>query len=465
VGAATLGLVLGLWALTDSSPRTPAPTPDGPFLVGGIQVHERDHARWADALRQAGLNTVEVTVYARQGDWDGDNLWFDDEQPAVVDEIRTARSRGLTVVLVLRVALDHAFPRNKFLWHGMIMPRSDELIRSWFDRYGAFVRRWAEIAEREGVDVLAVGSELKALTATLPITRWGSAKNYYAHAWYQRMLRDRARRFAEQIEQRHLWVRGYDNYETLGDYLDSRYEHNMAWARQAYLRRGGDTLRRINERRRLINGQWIELIEATRRVYGGKLTYAANFDQYHNVGFWAALDLMGINSYFSLRPDLDAELDDAEKLALFRERWREILDDIESFTASQGIADMPYLFTELGYTFRRHSTVQPWAHGGFSVVGWGTARRRLVVWGDEPVDYAERALALEALHGVREERGGGLMGILYWKLSTDKGHEAIEPFVLHIGADSADPLQRVLARFVSPSDYPGSVRPASSSGS
>ena len=32
------------------------------FLVGGIQVHELDHDRWTETLREMGMNTVAVTV-------------------------------------------------------------------------------------------------------------------------------------------------------------------------------------------------------------------------------------------------------------------------------------------------------------------------------------------------------------------------------------------------------------------
>ncbi|MGB6001731.1 MAG: hypothetical protein WBI00_14725, partial [Thermoanaerobaculia bacterium] len=81
-------------------------TADMTFFLGGIQVDEPDHEAWVRTLDEVGMNTVAVTVYARQGDWDTANLWFDDEAPWVVNEIRVAKSHGLKVVLVLRVALD-----------------------------------------------------------------------------------------------------------------------------------------------------------------------------------------------------------------------------------------------------------------------------------------------------------------------------------------------------------------------
>jgi|GEM_PF-4318219 len=174
---ATIVLLAGLVACA----RAPAPgasehearehgaeqTP-GPFLLGGIQVNEAQLEPWLGALEAAGMNTVAVTDYAHQGDWDSANLWWD-PNPGLLPEIRAAKDRGLHVVLVLRLALDRAFPRNRFLWHGMIMPASDEQLRRWFARYQTFVRAWAEVAEREGIDALMIGSELNALTSTVPV--------------------------------------------------------------------------------------------------------------------------------------------------------------------------------------------------------------------------------------------------------------------------------------------------------
>ena len=449
-GAALLALVL-----LAAPPCLPAAAAAAEFLVGGTQVHEEDHGGWARALSASGLNTVAVTVYGRQGEWDGGELDYPPDDPAVVEEIRAARAQGLHVVLVLRVALDHAHERNRFLWHGMIMPASAEQIAGWFERYTAFVTHWARIAEREGVEVLGIGSELNALNETLPITRRVNLENYYRFYWYQRLVRSRARRHAERIEPHHLWVRGFDNYGSLDAFLDARFEQNVGWASQAYLRPGGHTLRRINERRTLINTAWLELIARTRGVYSGHLTYAANFDSYRSVGFWGALDMIGINAYFSLLPTVIEDLDGESKLARFEASWRRVLDGISDLRRDQGLQHLPVLFTEIGYTYRRHSTVEPWAHDGFSVVGWKGSRRRLVIWGEQPVDYEERRMALEALRRAHHERPDELHGLLYWKLSTQAEHERIEPFVLHIGADSRDPSLAVLAAFGSPNPADG----------
>ena len=420
---------------------------DLPFLLGGIQVNEPDHRHWTSSLHASDMNTVEVTVYAFQGNWDSDHLWWNDEEVAVLAEIRQAREAGLHVVLVLRLALDHTFEKNRFLWHGQIIPDSPAAIDSWFSQYTRFVLKWAAIAEAEGVAVLAVGSEMKELTATMPLGRVAQIKRYHGFRYYQKFLRKRALRFSDQLSERHYWTRGYPNYKTLESFLHARHAANMDWARKAHLRSGGRSLKRLNERRRLLLAHWRDLIAATRTVYSGKLTYAANFDHYEQVAFWSELDFIGINSYFSLRPHLDDQPGPDELLEQFTTAWRTIFDRVDSFRRWRGLEDIPILFTEIGYTFRRHSTVEPWNHEGFTVIGWKSHRRKLVVWGEQPVDRSERELALRGLLAVHREQPSRLRGLLYWKLSTDRKHQAIEPFVLHVGEASDDRSLSVLNGF------------------
>ena len=40
-----------------------------PFLLGGIQVNEPNQEKWLSVLEDVGMNTVSITIYARNGDW------------------------------------------------------------------------------------------------------------------------------------------------------------------------------------------------------------------------------------------------------------------------------------------------------------------------------------------------------------------------------------------------------------
>jgi len=437
----------GISACSGSPPTSPAL--DSDFFLGGIQVNEPDLDEWLDALITEGMNTISVTHYARQGDWDTDHLWWDEQDEGIVPEIRAAKRRGMKVVLILRVALDHAFPRNRFLWHGMIMPRTDDELASWFERYGAFALHWAEIAEREGVDVLMIASEMNSLTSTVALDQLPNLEEYFLNEKKQDERRSEFMEFEEVIEERHLWLRGRENYPNLEEYLDARIAAEASWAAQ--LVRAGEeaSLERINHRRRLLEQGWIELIARLREVYRGQLGYAANFDQYHLVTFWDHLDLMGINAYFSLRDRLLPERDAAALHALLLDGWKGVLAAIREFCLTQGLDDYPVIFTEMGYTSRANSTIQPWADTGFSVVA-SEAGEELIVWQDQPEDPEERALAVRALYDAHQEMPEKFLhGILYWKLSTLESHREIEPFLLIIGGPTDDPLAAELRRFVS----------------
>jgi hypothetical protein len=37
------------------------------FMLGGIQVNEPSQEKWMSVLKDAKMNTVSITVYARQG--------------------------------------------------------------------------------------------------------------------------------------------------------------------------------------------------------------------------------------------------------------------------------------------------------------------------------------------------------------------------------------------------------------
>ncbi len=406
-----------------------------PFLLGGIQVNELDHGHWIDTLDRAGLHTVSTTVYARQGDWDSADL-SDEDAPSVIDEIREAKRAGLSVVLVLRVALDHAYPRNRYLWHGMIMPKDEPTLAGWFRRYRAFARRWAEIAEREGVDVLAVGSEMNALASTTLVDRLPPLEAYYLSRTQQAEYLALVTRFRERILPRHLAALGGSEMETPEAFTRERAAVWEAWARSTTF--GGDVTR-IDARARQLDREWRDLIHAVRNAYHGTITYAANFDQYRRVGFWDELDLIGINAYFPLRSDLGP----ADEPTL-EYGWARVLDEIDRFRHDRGLGARSVLFTELGYTYRRRSTLEPWSQRGFSLVRSGKGYE-LVTWADEPQDLSERAMAVRALGRVqRSLHPGMLAGVLYWKLSTDRMQLPLEPFVMIIGEDPVDPMQSAL---------------------
>ncbi len=471
------------------------PSAAEPFYLGGIQVNEPDAKEWVRGLKKADMNTVEVTVYAKQGDWDSDNLWFDQESEGIVQEIRAAKAQGLHVALILRVALDHAFERNEFLWHGLIMPRTDEQLDSWFSKYNEFVLAWAKISQEEGVDILGISSEMNSLTSTQPVNELPGLIDYYLDNEKQQTLIQEYLRNQDRVSEDDLWVAGGKQFKTLDEFLNARLQAWQGWAKQVSFgaevkpspsealetseapeaelpktelpeaelpktelqEAGGKAqaeedletaIAKINQRRHLLDQHWRKIIRQTRQVYDGKLTYAANFDQYQDLTFWDALDQIGINAYFALRSELTPITDDASMSQALEAGWQEVLANIEAFRQQDYITDKPVLFTELGYTHRNDSTIAPWAYDKLTLID-SEEGQELFLWDERETNLTERALAIKALHKVLETEHPELLeGILYWKLSTLPEHMAIEPFVLILNDSPRDPLQEALGQFV-----------------
>ena len=429
------------------------------FYLGGIQINEADHNAWFLALKAQGMNMVQVTDYAKQGDWDTDHMWWDEEAPYVLQEIRGAKAHGLNVILVLRVALDHAFARNAFLWHGMIMPKNDAMLTSWFEQYGRFCKKWAEIAEREGVDVLMIGSEMNALASTLPVDEIPALEEYYLNEEKQARRREEILAQKQLIEDKNLYLQDRETFGTVEEYLDARIATERGWAGTLT---DGESLEQVNIRRAKLQDHWVKLIRDLRTVYTGPLGFAANFDQYHEVGFWPELDFMGINAYFQLRTDvLDGVADEDREARLYPllvQGWNGVLGKIASFREARHLDGKPLIFTEMGYTYRRQSSLEPWADTGFSMIynpttlpdgSPGEPEKHVVVWRDQPDDLTERALAVRALHEAHAAlEKPFLHGISYWKLSSHDYHKEHESFMVHIGDGTDDPILPELRRFL-----------------
>ena len=97
--------------------------------------------------------------------------------------------------------------------------------------------------------------------------------------------------------------------------------------------------------------EWFAVIDAIRAVYGGLLTYSANWDEEPQVVFWDRLDLVGINAFYPL-----AEHDGADLTAL-RRGALERAEHLQSWAEHEGRS---VLFTEFGYTARPNPAVRPW---------------------------------------------------------------------------------------------------------
>lgn len=85
---------------------------------------------------------------------------------------------------------------------------------------------------------------------------------------------------------------------------------------------------------------WRNLILEIRSFYNGKLTYAANWDNYQNITFWHELDYIGIDAYFPISEERTPSTE-----GLIR-NWEPVKEQLQDFSNRYG---KPLLFTEYGY--------------------------------------------------------------------------------------------------------------------
>ncbi|MEL6538000.1 MAG: hypothetical protein AAFQ98_21460 [Bacteroidota bacterium] len=425
----TLSLLLCLVTLRAVAQEAPG------FLLGGIQVNEPNHQVWTEGIEQAGMNTVAVTAYAMQGDWNTDHLWWEDE-PAVLSEIAAAKTQGLKVVFIARVALDHAFQANEHYWHGMIMPQTDEELASWFQQYTQFVVEWAQKCEELEVEVFGVGSELRVLSATMPTQRIPRLEGFFLNPVSRFGYKALRWRHREEITQSQWWTgQGHTDYRK---YLRDEVKAHTRWAKQVTLWDSPQRIYQLNQRRRTIEGHWRELIRQVRTVYSGQLTYAANFDNYHRVGFWDALDVVGVNAYFPL-----TENTEEPQVTQIAQAWENHSAQFYQSLERMDLPQHPVLFTELGYTRQAGTLVAPWSGFGYAFMPKGSMQYSFHLWEAMPSRMEDRATALD---GLALSRAAGnwptLVGVLYWKLTTLPSMGEIEPFALVLG--KGDPLEKAL---------------------
>ena len=96
---------------------------------------------------------------------------------------------------------------------------------------------------------------------------------------------------------------------------------------------------------------WKSLVQEIRKVYKGKLTYAANWDEYPRTTFWEDLDYIGIDAYFPLSEEKTPTVEQ------LKEGWKRWKTDIANFSK---VKNKPILFTEFGYRSMDFTAKKPW---------------------------------------------------------------------------------------------------------
>lgn len=96
---------------------------------------------------------------------------------------------------------------------------------------------------------------------------------------------------------------------------------------------------------------FIGLIDEIRRVYKGKLTYAANWDEYEHVSFWHKLDYISIDAYFPLSVKKTPEVAELEGA------WKKLAAQLKVLSVK---LNKKILFTEYGYRSIDYTASKQW---------------------------------------------------------------------------------------------------------
>ena len=98
---------------------------------------------------------------------------------------------------------------------------------------------------------------------------------------------------------------------------------------------------------------WKELIREVRNVYSGKITYSANWDEFHKVKFWNELDYIGVDTYFPISAEHTPDVDKTLK------KWSPIKRKLKKISEE---SNRQIILTEFGYRNIPFAGKQPWIH-------------------------------------------------------------------------------------------------------
>jgi len=138
--------------------------------------------------------------------------------------------------------------------------------------------------------------------------------------------------------------------------------------------------------------EWKKIIEKIRKIYSGKLTYAAEGMNAQKIEFWDSLDYIGIDAYFPLTDKTAPSLEE------LKEGWQKHEPEINALADKFG---RQIIFTEIGFKSVEGAAIKPWE--------WDIEGK---------TSQEQQALAFEAT-SLAFKNKPYLAGIFVWKYFTD----------------------------------------------
>jgi hypothetical protein len=114
-----------------------------------------------ERLKTLGVNTVSILLEGRMTDLSDRHVRLPSsaELEAIAGALRDANAQGLATILVPHLYLDDG------AWRGRITHDDPVAREQWWESYRAFIGTAADLAEGTGTSLLAIGVELKSLSA------------------------------------------------------------------------------------------------------------------------------------------------------------------------------------------------------------------------------------------------------------------------------------------------------------
>lgn len=100
--------------------------------------------------------------------------------------------------------------------------------------------------------------------------------------------------------------------------------------------------------------EWRAVIAAARGEFDGALTYAGDWTSATGIGWWDALDLIGVDAYYPLA----ANGNNNPTAAQIASAWTPVLNDLSALSAAED--NKPIIFTEIGYRSQDGAAQHPW---------------------------------------------------------------------------------------------------------
>jgi|GEM_PF-1248888 len=144
---------------------------------------------------------------------------------------------------------------------------------------------------------------------------------------------------------------------------------------------------------------WLKLIEEVRKVYSGKLVYAANWDEVEQVVFWDKVDILGVQFFGPLTKKIHPTMAELEA---------GVETHLKKYEAVSKKFKKPIVFTEAGYRATAGSFITPYI--------WPSQLPPAQRVFDEISQAVGYAAFLNVIH-----RSPHVKGVYFWKWFSDMG--------------------------------------------